>query len=1454
MSAAIFSFDEDQFNRLFPFYLLIDADESINKCGKSLTKLFAVTQRNKKFQDCFTIKRPELSTPSFQVLKELDNQLIVIEPKQEHKINLKGQFEYLQKTNQLLFIGTPWFDTVEEVTTANLSLNDFAIHDPLMDLLHVLKTQEIVNSDIKKLLKTLNNQRDELKRLSLIAEETINGVIVTDANAKIQWVNKSFEKISGFTLSEVIGKVPGSFLQGEDTDPVTIKYLREKIKAAKSFECEIINYSKEGKAYWIKISGQPLFDKNGKVIQFFALEEDITRRKESEQKILDYEKRFRVVLEKIGDNYWEHDYAKGTTFFSSVNNDLLGYTKEELSNNAEIWWKSVHPEDRNLLEKTDAGYRQGTLNNHSLEYRLFNKDGSVKWVLDRGVVIEKTADGKPLKTVGTHTDITSLKEVEKSLQIAEERWQFALEGAGDGVWEYNFQTGEVYFSSGYKMMLGYTDENFKNQLYEWTSRIHPDDLMIIEETDKEYESGLITHHQREYRIKNADGDYLWILDRGMVISRTLDGKPLRLIGTHTNVTERKLIALTLEQSEKQFRSLSENVPGVVYEYIFRADGTHGFKFISPTIEKIFGITADEFAKNRVNYIHPYDQKFYIEKINHTKNTNEPFSIEGRLLTPQKGIMWHSSTASFSYEMEDGSRIFTGIILDTTEKKLAEKKLEDQRRFYEDILNQIPADIAVFDVNHTYLFLNPIAIKDPELRKWFIGKRDEDYCLLKNKPISIAEGRRAVFNKVLKSKKLNSWEEQLVLPDGKIEYHLRNMYPVMDEKGEIKLVIGYGLNITERKRIEEKLKLNEKRYRDLFNYSQALICTHDMHGKILSVNPAICEALGYTAEELVGKKLHAFIPEKDANKFQPEYLDKINAEERVNGVFRVVQKNGNKLFLLYQNYKVKEEGLEPYIIGFSQDITDRIHAENELVLAKKLTEDASRAKEIFLANMSHEIRTPMSGILGIAGLLAKTSLNNQQKNYTKLITESANNLLIIVNDVLDIEKIASGKFEFENVHFRISEKITTTIQSFQYKAEEKGLHLDFTNNLPNDLVIQGDPYRLSQVLNNLLSNALKFTQEGKIIVSASLLEKNEENVIIGFSVKDTGIGIPNDRLSVIFDPFVQASSDTTRKYGGTGLGLSICRNLVELQGGKISAHSEENAGTTFNFTLPYSVGSVDLLAEELKVEVNFSDMGKKRILVAEDVELNQFLAKHILESWGFSVDIANNGLEAVNCVKQKHYDLVLMDIQMPEMDGIVATQTIRKLDIENKSNIPIIALTANALKGDDQRYLNAGMNDYITKPYTEERLYKVISKFLKPLKDSDLENQDSVEETKTSIVKSNEEESKLYDLSMVNVIGKNSPSFVRTMIKLFLDTIPLDLKKLMDAASNEEWEKVGFIAHKMKSTIDSMGIASIGTIIRKLELKGELKESKESILNMVTDVSTVLNKVIQQMRSDFSDLN
>jgi PAS domain S-box-containing protein len=624
----------------------------------------------------------------------------------------------------------------------------------------------------------------------------------------------------------------------------------------------------------------------------------------------------------------------------------------------------------------------------------------------------------------------------------------------------------------------------------------------------------------------------------------------------------------------------------------------------------------------------------------------------------------------------------------------------QRSFYEDILNFIPSDIAVLDTDGRYLFLNPVAVKDPAVRNWMIGKTDEEYCIKRNKPIAIAHRRKALFQQLMQTKQQMEWEEEMVNAEGKKEILLRKIFPVPDEQGNVKMVIGYGVNITQRKKIEEQVSLSEKRYRDLFNYSQALICTHALNGCIMSANPAILHAMQYTEAEMIGRSIKDFIPLAQQDQFTSNYLDVINKNGRSQGVFSVLNKSGKKIYLLYQNYKVEEKGLEPYIIGFSQDITQRILAEQELMQAKKLTEDSAAAKNAFLANMSHEIRTPMNGILGVAALLAKTSLNKDQQHYLGIMQDAANNLLAVINDILDLEKIEAGKMQIEEIPFNITDKINTIIRSFSYKAEEKGVRLLHKNQLPAQLQVKGDPHRLVQILNNFLSNALKFTAQGAITLNTHIKFDKEDWMALEFLVEDTGIGIAPEHLQSIFTPFTQADSTTARKFGGSGLGLSICKNLIEMQGGELWVESEVNKGTRFRFIVPYKKHDEPLTVDTPLAAVDYTVLGKKRVLVAEDVELNQFLAKHIMQAWGFEVTIAENGLKAVQALEANDFDLVLMDIQMPEMDGISATRYIRQLNNAAKAGIPIIALTANALKGDSDTYKNAGMNDYLSKPFTE----------------------------------------------------------------------------------------------------------------------------------------------------------
>ena len=1305
-------FNSEQFNRLFPFHILIGEKLAIVAAGKSLVKTYSL-EHGANFFERFQVKRPALATNSFETLKAEVNKLIVIETIEEKPIALRGQFEFIEETKQLLFLGSPWFESMELIKSKSLSIHDFAYHDPLIDLLHVLKTQEIVNEEVKELLHTIQQQRNDLKRLSLVAEETVNAVIIADKDGKIDWVNKGFTKITGYTLAEVKGKRPGQFLQGRDTNPETVQYLSEQLKKRLPFVCEILNYNRLGKPYWVRINGQPLFDKQQQLTGYFAVEEDITEEKEAEAR----------------------------------------------------------------------------------------------------------------------------------LKNSELRWKFALEGAGDGIWEFDFIERKPFYSDQYKRMLGYAPDEFTDEEHSWKAHIHRDDLLFIDQMEQEYAFGERNMHNRTYRMRKKDGSYIWILDRGMVIEKDADGKPKKMIGIHTDITAQKEIETELSRTSKRLTTLIGNMNSAIMveddqRRIVLANQNFCNMFKVPVApEMLIGADCSQSAEQSKHFFTNPDE--FMRGVELILKEQQP--VLNEIMQMADGRVLERDYIPIFIEDQYHGHLWN--YRDVTDAFGYRQRLQEQQRFYEQIMDNIPADIAVFDAEHTYLYLNPIAIKDPELRKWMIGKKDEDYCKLRNKPMSIAVARRTQFNAVVESKTLNSWEETLTLADGSVQHHLRNMFPVLNEKGEVILVIGYGLDITQRKQIEEQVTISEKRFKDLFRFSQALICTHDLQGRLLSVNPAICQTLGYEEQELIGRNLIEFMPDADMNQLRTGYLQEIAMEGSAKGVFTVQHKTGRQLNLLFQNYMMVEESSNPYIIGFAQDITDRVNAERELLLAKNLTEKAAEAKQIFLANMSHEIRTPMNGIIGVAAMLGKTKLNEQQKNYLHLITESARNLLVIVNDVLEIEKITAGKLELEQVPFDVIDKANVAVQSFQFKAEEKGLQLALIVPEKKAFTVNGDPYRLGQILNNLLSNALKFTQQGKITVTVQPIRETAEKIILQFDVEDTGIGIPEEKIQNIFDPFVQASTDISRKYGGTGLGLGICKNLVELQGGQLSVVSTLHKGTKFSFYIPYVKINPELVAATTAQVQETSMLKGKKVLLAEDVELNRMIATHMLEHWGMDVTVAVNGKEAVAMVEAGDFDLILMDILMPEMDGLEATAVIRKMTVLEKARVPIIALTANAFKKDQEIYLKAGVNAAVTKPYTEEELYAAVQKIFN--------TQKKKKETKAkSGSKEPAEPVALFDLSMFNGIAGPGSEFRNKMVLLFLKTMPEDMKQLKQALQNGDADTIYRTSHRMKPTIDTMGIQPLKEVIRRIEILGREKTISAETADLIIETEKVLDQVYKQLKQQF----
>lgn len=911
-----------------------------------------------------------------------------------------------------------------------------------------------------------------------------------------------------------------------------------------------------------------------------------------------------------------------------------------------------------------------------------------------------------------------------------------------GNWEWEIGTTTVHWSDEMYRIYGLAPQSKRITYEEYMSRVHPDDRELVDSVLwKGYQRK--QPHEVFHRIVHDNGIVRTLLLRGAVVTNEKN-IPVKMYGTAQDITEMKQMEEDLQKAKKELElkveertcDLANAIKKLEAEIAERARAQYELRYEKEKLQKYLNIAKVIFlvinkkfevelinkkgceitgysekeilGKNWLSMLVPPGFQNMVEKTFNLLLKDEPRSLESfesPIVTKngeEKLIAWYNTV------VRSGSGSIIGILgsgEDITEKKAAEKALKQSEEKYRKLVENMNEGILVVNNDDVIRFVNEKFCRIVEYSEnELLGKTA---CRI----FPDDSHKKFMHNKIGRRHRglAGQYEIHIQTKSGNSVWILVNATPVYDENGNVSGSMGIYSDITERKKYEAEItKLSLA-----LSKSENSIVITDSNGKIEWVNQGFERLTGYTLEEVQGTSGEVLKKGRPVgiSKSTYHFRQLVKEKKSVSYESRNLSKNGREYWMFTTLTPILGPANEiEKIIAVDSDITLRKKTEEELLEAKKMAEESARSKETFLANMSHEIRTPMNAIMGIIQLLQDTSLTQLQKRYLHSVNFAATSLLRIINDILDLSKIGSGKLNFEEITFSPEEIVNGLVNTFSCNAREKNLLLtaELDKNLPELLL--GDPVRLNQVLSNLVTNAIKFTPTGKITVRAKVRKKMKKAVRLEFEVEDSGIGIPAERQPHIFKEFEQADFETSRHYGGTGLGLAIVKRLVELQDGQVSVVSEKNKGSLFTVILDFGYAKkTDEKFSAPHIEKIPKDVSLKRtkVLLVEDNDLNQLVACQFLKNWGFRVDIAPDGRDAVNMLRKKNYDLVLMDIQMPEMNGYEATDYIRKKFKDGKQEIPILAMTAHAFRDEEEKCLNLGMDGYISKPLNRELLYQKI---------------------------------------------------------------------------------------------------------------------------------------------------
>jgi len=677
-------------------------------------------------------------------------------------------------------------------------------------------------------------------------------------------------------------------------------------------------------------------------------------------------------------------------------------------------------------------------------------------------------------------------------------------------------------------------------------------------------------------------------------------------------------------------------------------------------------------------------------------------------------------------------------------------------------------------------------------------------------------------------------EEIVLKNGTVL--LRDYTPVFDG-ARFQGNLWRYTDVTSQRNFEKALRRQEEKYHNIIANMNLGLMEVDQNDVIQNVNDNFCDISGYDREQLLGKRSwDIFLNER--NRSVLEHKAKLNKYGIID-IFHtpVTDAHGRERWWMISDAPVYDEkGNLKGLIGIHLDISEQKRMEKELEVAKQRAEESSKAKESFLANMSHEIRTPLNAITGMIRELGREPLSSRQQNYLNIAGISVQHLLSLINNILDMSKIGAGEFQLENTHFSLANVIRETATIVSASAKEKMLELKVSvaDNLAPAFI--GDATRIRQILINLMGNSVKFTKKGMVSISCTVESagNSAQNVLI--SIADTGIGMEKSYLKNLFNKFTQEDRTIARNYGGSGLGMAITYELVQLMGGRISVDSEKGRGTRIDIYLPLIIGDPQKANLEPDKD-SFDKLNQVKLLLVEDNEMNRLVATNTLSQFDIQIVEAENGFEAIERLKNEPFDIILMDLQMPVIDGLVATRIIRNV---LKINTPIVALTANAFKKEIDICLDAGMNDYVTKPFEENVLLRTIIRNLGKEMGFRLI---SKPKAKTAPPKPE----KLYDLSRIVEISRGNESFVHRMISMFISEIGTAMQTIKTAYKEGDYGTVHAVAHRIKPSIINMEIHSIMREIQQIEVLAQTDPLSDQLPVLINKAEVVLDRVLRELK-------